>query len=134
MRTEEVLRLERGGTMTVIIPIRLPGMNEIIAAAKSHHMAYATMKRKNTDDILWLIKRMPKHDTADIIIAWYEPNMRRDIDNISAGQKFILDALVKAGVIKDDSQKYVKSIRHEFYIDKDNPRIELSIFESEAAQ
>ncbi len=113
--------------MTVIIPIRLPGMNEIIAAAKSHHMAYAVMKRKNTDDIVWLIKRLPRYDTVDITIAWYEPNMRRDIDNISAGQKFMLDALVKAGVIEDDSQKYVKSIKHQFYVDKDNPRIELTL-------
>jgi hypothetical protein len=35
-----------------------------------------------------------------------------------------------AGVIKDDSQKYVKSISHEFYIDRENARVEVEICEA----
>lgn len=38
--------------------------------------------------------------------------MRRDADNIQSAQKFILDAMVKCGVIKNDSRKYISQIYH----------------------
>ena len=64
----------------------------------------------------------------DINITWYEKNGKRDIDGIAAGgTKFICDGLVMAGIIKDDSQKYVKSINHRFEIDRKNPTIEVNI-------
>lgn len=39
---------------------------------------------------------------------WHEKTQRRDYDNIASAKKFILDALVKNGVLVDDSRKYVK--------------------------
>ena len=47
-----------------------------------------------------------------------------------AGQKFILDALVHAGVIPNDSQKYIVSIIHRFRVDKQNPRVEVKIIDA----
>lgn len=116
------------------IPGKLPGMNEIIAAAKKgkgKYQPYSIMKREYGAMITYLAKKLPKRNKVNITITWYEPNMRRDIDNISAGQKFILDALVKAGVIENDSQKYVKRITHDFEVDKENPRVEVEITEVE---
>jgi Holliday junction resolvase RusA-like endonuclease len=48
-----------------------------------------------------------------------------------AAQKFILDGLVRAGIIKDDSQKYINSITHRFEVDKRNPRVEVTLEEAE---
>ena len=39
---------------------------------------------------------------------WHERTKKRDADNIASAKKFILDALVKNGVLVDDSRKYVK--------------------------
>ena len=39
---------------------------------------------------------------------WHERTKKRDADNIASAKKFILDALVKNGVLEDDSRKYVK--------------------------
>ena len=39
---------------------------------------------------------------------WHERTKRRDPDNIASAKKFVLDALVKNGVLEDDSRKYVK--------------------------
>ena len=39
---------------------------------------------------------------------WHEKTKKRDYDNIAFAKKFILDALVKNGVLVDDSRKYVK--------------------------
>jgi len=115
------------------IPGRLPGLNEVIKSAKmgkGNYQPYATMKREYGDAITYLAKKLPPCNIVSITIKWYEPDSRRDIDNIAAGgTKFIMDALVHAGTIKDDSQKYVKSISHEFYVDRENARVEVEIQE-----
>ena len=64
-----------------------------------------------------------------LTIKWYEPNNKRDIDNITFGTKFILDSMVCMGIIEDDSRKYVDSIEHSVFTDKENPRIEVEINE-----
>ena len=63
--------------------------------------------------------------------CWYEKNRKRDPDNICFAKKFILDAMVKNHVLPNDSQKYIKGFRDLFYIDKDNPRIEIFIEEGD---
>ena len=60
-------------------------------------------------------------------IAWYEPNRRRDVDNVVFGVKFILDELVACGIIPNDSQKYVNQILNSVYCDPESPRIEVRI-------
>ena len=121
--------------MTLTIPGRLPGMNEIIAAAKlrkRNYKEYAVMKDKNTEQVAWLAiqSHIPRFEKAYFIITWYEPDLRRDPDNIMAGQKFIMDGLVQAGVIPDDSQKYIAGIVHRFRVDKRRPRVEVEIIDA----
>jgi Holliday junction resolvase RusA-like endonuclease len=114
------------------IPGRLPGINEIIDAAKRGYRGYqpyADMKKNYGQMIQWLAKKMPQYEKVIITITWYEPNAKRDIDNIMGGQKFILDALVKEKVIPNDTQRYVNEIRHNFEVDRDNPRVEVEIVE-----
>jgi len=113
------------------IPGRLPGLNEIIAAAKEHFGSYANMKDEYTASIAWLAKKLPNFEKVALIITWYEPNSRRDPDNIMAGQKFILDGMVAAGTIPNDSQKHIKGIVHRFRVDKRNPRVEVEIVDIE---
>lgn len=116
------------------IPGRLPGLNEIIDAAKQgkgRYQPYALMKEKYTEMITWLAKKLPTYERVALIITWHEPDRRRDPDNIMAGQKFILDALVQAGVIPNDSQKYIQGILHRFDVDRKNPRVEVEILDME---
>lgn len=52
-------------------------------------------------------------DTPCIIsFTWYESKANRDVDNIQSGQKFIIDALRKYKIIKNDGQKYVRQTFH----------------------
>ena len=110
---------------------RLPGLNEMIEAAKSHYGAYAKMKQTYTDMVAWLAKKLPAYEKVALIITWHEPDQRRDPDNIMAGQKFILDGLVAAGTIPNDSQKYVRGIAHRFKVDRKSPRVEVEIVDIE---
>jgi len=82
---------------------RLPGTNEIIEAAKlckRNYKEYAVMKDTYTDMVAWLAKKLPKYKSVNLTITWYEPNEKRDSDNIIGGQKFLIDGLVRAGTIR----------------------------------
>ena len=43
----------------------------------------------------------------------------------------IQDALVKCNVLEDDGWNYVTGFTDEFFHDKDNPRIEVTLIETE---
>lgn len=51
---------------------------------------------------------------------WHERTKKRDADNIASAKKFILDALVKGGVLVDDSRKYVKGFYDVIVDDKED--------------
>jgi hypothetical protein len=112
------------------IPGRLPGMNEIVNAARHNRFAGAKQKRDETERCaLWAMPLKPFNEPVRLSIRWIEPNMRRDVDNISGGgTKFILDGLVAAGKLPNDSRRWVTGIFHEFpNPDKKNPRVVIII-------
>lgn len=103
----------------LILEFGLPGLNEIIKAAKRHHMAYASMKKKYTQAVeAELIAQDCIPDTPfmqiDIEFIWTEKGRGLDPDNCRVGAKFCIDAMVNRGIMPDDSMKYVKSIRDTF--------------------
>ena len=116
---------------------RLPSLNDYVLANRSNRYAGASMKKRNEQMIDKAILkaidggflRMVNKYPITLKIAWYEPNKRRDVDNITFAVKFIQDALVKADVIEDDSQNFINVVQHEVYIDRENPRIEVEILE-----
>lgn len=115
--------------VTIIIPGEMPGMNEIIDAAKSHYHRYNDMKQTNTDIVTWVAKKISKKKRVFLEITWYCRNRKRDPDNIAAAVKFIWDGLVQAGVIENDGWNENAGWANHFKVDKDNPRIEVKIKE-----
>lgn len=120
---------------SLTIPGELPGLNEIIAAAKSHFGQYSAMKRENTEAVAWCAKasRASSVDRAVVRITWYAATRRRDPDNVMAGTKFVMDGLVMAGVLPGDGWRHVAGIEHDFRIDRDEPRVEVEIIEHREA-
>ena len=107
-----VLRIE--------MPIKLPSLNEYVNACRSNPYVGAKMKKDSEELIGWFIKKIaPFRNPVEVSFTWVEPNRRRDVDNIAFGKKFILDALVKNGVLQDDSQKYVRALSDSFKIGND---------------
>jgi len=118
-------------TRTLTIPGRLPGLNDIIDAARRSRYESAAMKKENTDMVAWIAKaaRLPRMERVDLVITWHEPNRKRDKDNIMAGQKFIWDGLVEARVLPNDGWNQIGDITHRFDVDRVNPRVEVEITE-----
>lgn len=52
------------------------------------------------------------HKLVDVTCTWHENGKKRDPDNVMAGIKFVLDAMVNAGVIENDTRDNIGSITH----------------------
>ena len=62
-----------------------------------------------------------------IEFSWYCKNQRVDPDNIAFGKKFVLDGFIKAGILSNDGWNDIKGFEDKFFIDKENPRVEIKI-------
>jgi Holliday junction resolvase RusA-like endonuclease len=121
----------------LIIPGRFPGMNEYTAAKNRHWAVGNRMKQENQQIavfcILQQLHNVQFERPVSVWFVFYEPNRRRDEDNVTAfGKKVIFDALKECGVIKDDRKKCVKKQYSDVLYDKANPRIEVIISDEEA--
>lgn len=114
-----------------VIPLKLPSCNEYINACRINRYAGAKMKADAEATISMFLKS-PRMVTApvSIIFEWEEPNRRRDIDGIAFGKKFILDALVKKGILPDDSQKWVVGFTDKFVLGKEH-KVTVKILEEQ---
>lgn len=120
---------------TLVIEGQLDGLNEYTAACRAYKMAGARMKKKNQAHISLYIRNQLDGFSVDgqaaLRFRWYEPNRKRDLDNVCFAKKFILDELVSAGVIASDGWRGVVGFEDRFYLDKENPRIEVDIMKAE---
>jgi Holliday junction resolvase RusA-like endonuclease len=125
----------------LIIDGTLPNLNEYLQAERQtirKGNKFTTkgnvLKQTNQDLVIWEIRQQLRglHINNPIILKYdfYEPNKKRDLDNISAfAHKIIQDALVKAGTIDNDGWNNIYGYVDQFYCDKQNPRIEVNIVE-----
>jgi Holliday junction resolvase RusA-like endonuclease len=109
-----------------IIEGRLSSMNDLIRACRTNPHVGAKMKRDNEELVAWGIaaaRLKPMRSPVTVSVEWRERNSRRDPDNVRAGIKFVLDALVKAHVLAGDSQAHIAGLSDTFTVDKDDPRV-----------
>jgi Holliday junction resolvase RusA-like endonuclease len=125
--------------MTFTVHGHLPGLNELINADRAHWAIGAKLKKQAQERVITALtarqaetgeRLRPVERPVNIRIEWHEPNRRRDFDNITGGgTKVILDALVAAGILPNDGERWVKGITHQRHADKSNPRVVVEIEE-----
>ncbi len=121
--------------MRIWIPIRFPNLNDYINKERANRFAGAKMKKDWTNIAesastlaLGMGDAYDGFYPASIHITVYEPDNRRDVDNITAFvKKVCLDGMVKAGVIPDDSRRYVKKIINEVHTVKNKEEVGVEI-------
>ena len=119
-----------------IVNRQLPSLNNVIAKNRANKYLGAKFKADIEESIGWDIKQALTKgelkkitEPCEIYITWNEKTKRRDVDNIQSSQKFILDALVKCGVLVNDNRRYVKQIHHKV-IEAERDFVEVCILET----
>lgn len=102
--------------MQVTIDYRFTSLNEYISAERANRFMAAEIKKRETEiaRLSAIGYRPVTVYPVEIICQWFRQDQRTDPDNIEFAVKFILDGFVKAGLLKNDSWKFIKSISHEF--------------------
>lgn len=118
----------------LMIPGKLDNLNDYITACRTNQYKGAKVKHKNENRVIQAIYeqlgRLRIKKPVYMSYTWYEPNKRRDLDNVSSfGRKVIQDALVETRVLENDGWKNIVGFQDNFYIDVDNPRVEVVIRE-----
>lgn len=115
----------------ITIPGSFPGLNEFIDAnrtGKGRWNKGNSMKRRDQKEIAMQIPRFHMDGPVWIDYAYFCPNRRKDLDNIAGYfHKVFQDALVERHVIPDDDWKHVVGFSDRFYLDRANPRIEVTV-------
>jgi Holliday junction resolvase RusA-like endonuclease len=116
--------------MKLIIPCELTDLNTYINQERTNRYAAADTKKTMTQlCTLYAKKLQPITNKIILKITWYCKNQKKDPDNISFAKKFILDGLVKAGVLQNDGWNQIQAFEDVFEVDKDKPRVEIELKE-----
>ena len=110
----------------LVIPGRLPGLNEYIAAERTSRYKAAAMKRECEALVLPAARRSLRkwRQTDKPVImryTWYEKDRRRDMDNISSYGRYL----------RGDGWECIAGFADGFAVDRKNPRVEVEIVEVE---
>ena len=121
-------------TYKLIIQGRLAGMNEYTEQNRRNKYAGASMKAKEQARVEWAIRQQIKtkklKTPVNLSYTYYEPNKRRDKDNISAfAHKVVQAALTKTGLLENDGWAEIGNFQDDFFVSKEDPRIEVRIEE-----
>lgn len=109
----------------------MPGLNDYSGAERRHRQIAAKMKHEETSRVAWVAKTQLPVFTGPIhlTITYREKNRKRDKDNIAFAKKFILDGLVQAGRIPNDTWAWIDGWREAFVVDTKDPGITVIIKE-----
>ncbi|MAH51419.1 hypothetical protein CMI37_36725 [Candidatus Pacearchaeota archaeon] len=120
-------------TFKFFIPGPLPGLNEIMNVArgtKRGNLTAARQKAEWTYRVAGYIhltmnqtKKVQFTGAVFIEFTWYEKNKRRDPDNIASAKKFLMDGMVRSGLICDDTWRYISGFSDKWVVNKTQPGV-----------
>jgi len=105
-----------------IVVGKVPSLNAFYASR--HWTARVKAKELISREVMWQLDKYDLQEIKDVHIHC-KVNYRYDIDNAIMAVKFALDAFKTWGGVKDDSRKYVHSLKlvHDQSIGKDTAEI-----------
>ena len=91
-------------------------LNEYIKIERSNWRYAAKVKKDETNAVRLQVLNKKIETPCFIEFIWFVKNRKKDPDNIAFSKKFILDGMVSAGVIPDDSYKNILGFVDRFVI------------------
>jgi len=113
------------------IEAKFPTLNEYTNANRTNKYAGASIKKKWTKIVATHCLRADISPCKKVKLEfiWQEKNKRRDPDNFIFSKKFILDGMVKAGVLENDGWNQIDSISDNWVVNKEWQGVEVIIRE-----
>ena len=114
----------------LIIKGRLASLNDYIKACRTSPWKGNKFKQEEQDKVKKYIgesglKRIDEYP-LQVTFLFYEQTHKRDLDNISGwAHKAVMDTLKDEDIIENDGWKQIYGYTDYFFIDKENPRIEV---------
>src|SRR3990167_3523428 len=113
------------------IPGELVSLNEYINTDRTNRYKAALIKKAETYRVASEIRaaKVPKitKPMVEMICTWYTKDKKKDSDNCAFAIKFILDGMVMAKILPNDTRAYTGSFVHHFEVDKRRPRVVVDI-------
>lgn len=121
-------------TIKLVLQGEFTTFNEYDKAARTHRQVAAEMKQEETERV-WAESMSQKNRDGlriekypvKVHFDWYRINKSFDPDNIAFAKKYILDGLQESGLMTNDGWNQVAGFSDDFHIDKDYPRVEVTI-------
>jgi len=112
--------------MTYTIYYDFKQLNEVIRIERGNRYNAAKLKKDETSVVQYALLNKKQFNTpCKIKFTWLIKNKRIDPDNRAYSKKSVLDGMVKAKIIPDDTHKHILGFVDEFEIsDKVGVRIE----------
>jgi hypothetical protein len=108
--------------MNLRFDIKLPTLNEYIAAERStNKRAGSALKKKWTNIVEVIVLSQTKEKLSglyDVEIDWITKDNRKDADNVYFAVKFILDGLVKSKLLPNDGRANIRDIKNTISTEK----------------
>ena len=96
-------------------------LNDYIDSERTNRIIASRIKKKLTNEVteqcLYANCNKPKRK-VDMTFRWHVKS-RHDSDNIAFAKKYVLDGMVKAGVLENDNPKWVRHLKDYIYHDVD---------------
>ena len=116
------------------LPSLFTTLNNYIALERGHRMQASAVKNQETT-LVMAIAREQGWEPLDMVwpvkanFMWIRPDALTDMDNIAFSAKFVLDGLVRSGILPDDDHSVVVGMEHWYVVDGREPGL-LVWFES----
>lgn len=101
---------------SITIKGQLATLNDHDNANRSNRFIGAKLKQENTDIVAWQCKKYSKITKPCIITFHWYFSTKHDFDNIRFAAKYILDGMIKAGILPNDNQAWILGFGGDYFI------------------
>lgn len=101
--------------MEYIIRGSLAKLNEHDGANRANRFAGAKLKEQMTTLVAWQVKGKPVITKPCYITFYWKVSGRHDYDNVRFACKYVLDGMVKAGILENDNPKWVLGFKGDYF-------------------
>lgn len=99
-----------------VVQGQLAALNDHDNANRTNRYGGASLKKQMTDLVATQLKnKQPITEPCYITFFWHY-STRHDFDNIRFGAKYLLDGMVKAGILPNDNQKWVLGFGGDIFV------------------